>query len=87
MRDMIIPKQQHQFDFIQNCSIDIRNQIKQNRRETTDMEVTKRHLIGKNELKTITDFIESIEFGSVSIVIQNGKIVQIEKNEKVRLDK
>lgn len=51
------------------------------------MEVTKRHLIGKNELKTITDFIESIEFGSVSIVIQNGKIVQIEKNEKVRLDK
>lgn len=41
--------------------------------------------VTEKDLKTIIEFIESIQFGAVSIVIQNGKIVQIEKNEKVRL--
>ncbi|WP_156187524.1 YezD family protein [Peribacillus loiseleuriae] len=27
----------------------------------------------------------SLKFGSITIVVQDGKIVQIEKNEKVRL--
>lgn len=48
-----------------------------------DME--KERKISEKDLKKIQEFIESIEFGSVSIIIQNGKIVQIEKNEKVRL--
>lgn len=39
----------------------------------------------KKEIDTILSFIESIEYGSVSIYIQNGKIIQIEKNEKVRM--
>ncbi|MBS4211568.1 YezD family protein [Bacillus sp. FJAT-29953] len=29
--------------------------------------------------------LESIKFGSITLVIQDGKVVQIEKNEKVRL--
>lgn len=29
--------------------------------------------------------IRDIKFGSVTIIIQDGKIVQIERNEKVRL--
>lgn len=37
------------------------------------------------ELRKITKFIEDIEYGSVTIVVQNGTIVQIEKNEKLRL--
>lgn len=39
----------------------------------------------KKEIEKILSFIESIEYGSVSIYIQNGKIVQIEKNEKVKM--
>jgi hypothetical protein len=29
--------------------------------------------------------MESLKFGSITLVVQDGKIVQIEKNEKVRL--
>jgi hypothetical protein len=45
---------------------------------------TSRKVSDKN-LQTIVDFIESVQYGSVNIVIQDGNIVQIEKNEKVRL--
>ncbi|EKN70826.1 hypothetical protein BABA_03144 [Neobacillus bataviensis LMG 21833] len=29
--------------------------------------------------------LESLKFGSITLVVQDGKIVQLEKNEKVRL--
>ncbi|WP_370464996.1 YezD family protein [Neobacillus kokaensis] len=29
--------------------------------------------------------LESLKFGSITLVVQDGRIVQIEKNEKVRL--
>jgi hypothetical protein len=45
---------------------------------------TPRKISDKN-LQTIVNFIESVQYGSVNIVIQDGNIVQIEKNEKVRL--
>jgi hypothetical protein len=38
--------------------------------------------------KTYQEFREilsSLKYGSVTLVIQNGKVVQIEKNEKFRL--
>lgn len=38
------------------------------------------------DLQKIREFIESISFGSVNVVIQDGRIVQIEKHEKVRLN-
>ena len=41
--------------------------------------------IRKNDMKWIEDFIRSVQFGTVTIVIQDGKIVQIERNEKLRL--
>ncbi|KNF08639.1 hypothetical protein CLPU_6c01250 [Gottschalkia purinilytica] len=36
-------------------------------------------------LEKLVKVIDSISYGSVTAVIQEGKIVQIEKNEKVRL--
>ena len=47
------------------------------------MEQTK---ITREDLLKIKAFIESVRFGSVSVLIQDGKIVQIEKNEKMRLN-
>lgn len=32
----------------------------------------------------LTQYIKEIRYGSIVVVIQDGKIVQIEKNEKVR---
>ena len=42
-------------------------------------------LVSKDDLKTILSYIKSIEFGTVTLTIQNGKIVQIEKTEKYRI--
>lgn len=50
------------------------------------MDISKSGKVTEKDLKKIIEFIESIQFGSVSILIQNGKIIQIEKNEKVRLN-
>lgn len=36
-------------------------------------------------LPLIQKLIESVEYGNVTIVIQDGRVVQIEKNEKYRL--
>lgn len=36
-------------------------------------------------LERLVEYIRGIQFGSVSIIIQDGKIIQIEKNEKIRL--
>lgn len=55
----------------------------------TDSETSSKenkHAVTEKDIKTILSFIESIQFGSVSIIIQNGKVIQIEKNEKVRLN-
>lgn len=45
------------------------------------MEKTK---VRDEDLKRIEEYIESIRFGSVTIIVQDGKIVQVEKNEKLR---
>ncbi len=41
--------------------------------------------ITQEELERIKKLIESVKYGSVNIIIQDGKIVQIDKNEKIRL--
>ncbi|MBQ8490171.1 MAG: YezD family protein [Pseudobutyrivibrio sp.] len=41
--------------------------------------------VTEDELAKIKEFIETIEFGSVNIIIQDGKIVQIDKSEKIRI--
>ena len=37
------------------------------------------------DIKLILEYIKKIKFGSVTVNIQDGKIVQIEKSEKIRL--
>ncbi|PFO08321.1 hypothetical protein COJ85_03500 [Bacillus sp. AFS076308] len=40
----------------------------------------------REELIThLENMLVSLKFGSITLVVQDGKIVQIEKNEKVRL--
>ena len=46
------------------------------------MEKTK---VGEEDLKRIKEYIESVRFGTVTVIIQDGNIVQLERNEKVRL--
>lgn len=41
--------------------------------------------IPKEVYEKLSEYILSIQYGFVTIVIQDGKIVQIDKNEKFRL--
>lgn len=36
-------------------------------------------------LDKIKETVESVKYGTVTLVIQDGYVVQIEKNEKIRL--
>ena len=39
----------------------------------------------KEEIKKLLQIIETVSYGSVTIIIQDSKIVQIEKSEKLRI--
>jgi len=36
-------------------------------------------------LEKLVKIIESVQYGSVTMLIQDGKVTQIERNEKIRL--
>lgn len=42
--------------------------------------------VTKDDLEKIREFIETVRFGSVTVVVQDGKVIQIEKHEKLRLN-
>ena len=41
--------------------------------------------IEEKDIKKIIEFLETIQYGSVTVIVQDGKIMQIERNEKIRL--
>lgn len=41
--------------------------------------------ISEEDLKKLLQYVESVQYGSVTIYIQEGKIVQIEKSEKIKI--
>lgn len=55
-------------------------------RRQTKMEQQPPSKITQKDLQTIAQFLRSIRYGSVTISIQDGKIVQIERSEKLRLN-
>jgi hypothetical protein len=42
--------------------------------------------VAKEDLQKIKEFIEAVHFGSVTVIVHDGKVIQIEKNEKLRLN-
>lgn len=56
--------------------------MKARENEVDSVEKTK---VGEEDLKRIKEYIESIRFGTVTVIVQDGNIVQLERNEKVRL--
>lgn len=48
------------------------------------MEEIKKQVSELTEIDTLLEFISQIRFGSVVVSVQDGKIVQIEKSEKIR---
>ena len=38
-----------------------------------------------SNLKMIADMIKDIRYGSITVIVQDGKVIQIDKTEKVRI--
>ncbi len=45
----------------------------------------KKFPIAMEDLKQLLEMVNSINYGSVTLLIQDRRVIQIEKNEKVRL--
>jgi len=43
--------------------------------------------LDESTLRRITQAVESIRYGTIQIVIQDSRVIQIEKTEKIRLDR
>ena len=52
--------------------------------ERTEYSKTKESISDGN-LKKLIDLIGEVKFGSITVVIQDGKVIQLERNEKLRL--
>ncbi|SHI79594.1 YezD family protein [Parasporobacterium paucivorans] len=39
----------------------------------------------KGDFAKIIELANTIQYGSITVIIQDGRIIQIEKNEKIRL--
>jgi hypothetical protein len=44
-----------------------------------------REYSGKEYLEIVKKMVEEIRYGQISIIVQDGKIVQIEQNKKIRI--
>jgi hypothetical protein len=53
--------------------------------ETAETKETTPEPLSEGDLKQLKEIVASLQYGSVNLIIQNGKLVQIEKNEKIRL--
>lgn len=42
-------------------------------------------VISEKDLLNLLELIKTVRFGSISLIIQDGKVIQLEKNEKIRL--
>lgn len=47
----------------------------------------KRESLGQEELRKLLEIIEAVAHGSVTLIIQDGIVIQIDRNEKIRLRK
>lgn len=50
------------------------------------IESRKLNVIHDSDIHKIKEFLEAIQYGSVTVIVQDGKVIQIEKNEKVRIN-
>ncbi|HEY8910988.1 MAG TPA: YezD family protein [Desulfosporosinus sp.] len=47
----------------------------------------KRKSLGQEDLRKLLEIIEEVSHGSVTLIIQDGIVIQIDRHEKLRLRK
>jgi hypothetical protein len=53
--------------------------------ETEPEDTSTKNAISDDDLKKLLYLLDKIQFGSITLIIREGKVVQVEKNEKMRL--
>jgi len=48
-------------------------------------EMEDRQVLEKLHVRTIEELLKNMDYGSITLIIQDGKIVQIDKTEKHRI--
>ncbi|OOM14354.1 YezD family protein [Clostridium saccharobutylicum] len=49
------------------------------------MAISSKEIIENKKLEEILKMINKIKYGSVTLIIQDGIIIQVDKNEKIRM--
>ena len=49
------------------------------------MTINSKEIIENKKLEEILRMVEKIKFGSITLIIQDGVIIQVDKNEKIRM--
>lgn len=44
-----------------------------------------KNIIREQDLRKIVELLETIQYGSVTVIVQDGKLLQIERSEKIRI--
>ncbi|MDR1930252.1 MAG: YezD family protein [Treponema sp.] len=50
-----------------------------------DAESPRETTLSEGDLRRLREILGALKFGSVTLIVQDGRVVQIEKNEKIRL--
>lgn len=54
-------------------------------RERESMAANNETALSAENLRTLEKMLSDMKFGSITIIVQDGKIIQIDKTEKVRV--
>jgi hypothetical protein len=49
------------------------------------MAISSKEILENKKLQEILKMAEQIKYGSITLIIQDGVIIQIDKNEKIRI--
>lgn len=49
------------------------------------MAISSKEIIENKKLQEILKMAEQIRYGSITLIIQDGVIIQVDKNEKIRM--
>lgn len=49
------------------------------------MDINSKEIMENKKLEEILKMVEKIRFGSITLIIQDGAVIQVDKNEKIRM--
>lgn len=45
----------------------------------------KRQTLDNNQIETLKKLLQDMKYGSITLIVQDGKVIQIDKTEKYRM--